>query len=40
MTGSETTAFTSRNNGIPVSVRAVDNLKLCVYYLKYMERVQ
>jgi hypothetical protein len=31
---------TSRNNGIPVSIRAVANLKLCVYYLKHMERVQ
>jgi hypothetical protein len=34
------TAVTSRNNGIPVSIRAVANLKLCVYYLKHMERVQ
>jgi hypothetical protein len=39
-TGSGTTAVTSRNNGIPVSIRAVANLKLCVYYLKHMERVQ
>jgi hypothetical protein len=39
-TGSGTTAVTSRNNGIPVSVRAVDNLKLCVYYLNHMERFQ
>jgi hypothetical protein len=31
---------TSRNNVIPVSIRAVANLKLCVYYLKHMERVQ
>jgi hypothetical protein len=31
---------TSRNNGIPVSIRAVANLKLCVHYLKHMERVQ
>jgi hypothetical protein len=30
----------SRNNGIPVSMRAVSHLKLCVYYLKHMERVQ
>jgi hypothetical protein len=30
----------SRNNGIPVSIRAVSNLKLCVYYLNHMERVQ
>jgi hypothetical protein len=35
-----TSRVTSRNNGIPVSIRAVDNLKLCVYYLKHMERVQ
>jgi hypothetical protein len=34
------TAVTSRNNGIPVSIRAVANLKLCVYYWKHMERVQ
>jgi hypothetical protein len=40
MTGSGTTMVTSRNNGIPVSIRAVANLKLCVYYLKHMERVQ
>jgi hypothetical protein len=33
-------AVTSRKNGIPVSTRAVANLKLCVYYLKHMERVQ
>jgi hypothetical protein len=31
---------TSRNNGIPVSIREVDNLNRCVYYLKHMERVQ
>jgi hypothetical protein len=40
MKGSGTTSVTSRNNGIPVSIRAVANLKLCVYYLKHMERVQ
>jgi hypothetical protein len=40
MTGTGITAVTSRNNGLPVSIRAVSNLKLCVYYLKYMERVQ
>jgi hypothetical protein len=34
------TRVTSRNNGIPVSIREVDNLKLCVYYLKHMQRVQ
>jgi hypothetical protein len=39
-TGIGTTAATSRNNGIPLSIRAVANLKLCVYYLKHMERVQ
>jgi hypothetical protein len=39
-TGEGTSRFTLRNNGIPVSIRAVDKLKLCVYYLKYMERVQ
>jgi hypothetical protein len=35
-----TSRVTSRSNGIPVSTRAVANLKLCVYYLKHMERVQ
>jgi hypothetical protein len=40
MTGSGATRVTSRNNGIPVSIRAVANLKLCLYYLKHMERVQ
>jgi hypothetical protein len=39
-TGEGTSRVTSRNNGIPISIRAVDNLKLCVYYLKHMERVQ
>jgi hypothetical protein len=39
-TGTVITAVTSRNNGIHVSIRAVANLKLCVYYLKHMERVQ
>jgi hypothetical protein len=39
-TGEGTSRVTSRNNGIPVSIRAVVNLKLCVYYLKHMERVQ
>jgi hypothetical protein len=39
-TGSGTTAVTSRNNGKHVSIRAVANLKLCVYYLKHIERVQ
>jgi hypothetical protein len=39
-TGTGETAVTSRNNGVNVSVREVANLKLCVYYLKHMERVQ
>jgi hypothetical protein len=39
-TGSGTTRLTSRNNGIPVSIREVVNLKHCLYYLKHMERVQ
>jgi hypothetical protein len=34
------TAVTSCNNGIAVSIRAVANLNLCVYYLKHTERVQ
>jgi hypothetical protein len=38
--GEGTSRVTSRNNGITVSIREVDNLKLCVYYLKHMERVQ
>jgi hypothetical protein len=37
--GEGTSRATSRNNGIPVSIRAVASLKLCVYYLKHMERV-
>jgi hypothetical protein len=39
-TGTGTSRVTSRNNGIPVSIRAVSNLNLLVYYLKHMERVQ
>jgi hypothetical protein len=39
-TGEGTSRVTSHNNGIPVSIGAVANLKLCVYYLKHMERVQ
>jgi hypothetical protein len=35
-----TSAVTSLTNRIPVSIRAVENLKLCVYYLKHIERVQ
>jgi hypothetical protein len=38
-TGTGITAVTSRKHGISVSIRAVANLKLCVYYLKLMERV-
>jgi hypothetical protein len=38
--GTGITEATSRNNGIPVSIRAVAYLKLCVYYLKHTERVQ
>jgi hypothetical protein len=38
--GSVTSAVTSRNNCIPVSIRTSANLKLCVYYLKHMERFQ
>jgi hypothetical protein len=39
-TGMGVTAVTSSNNVIPVSIRAVSNLKICVYYLKHTERVQ
>jgi hypothetical protein len=39
-TGTGSSMVTSRNNGIPVSIRAVANHKLLVYYLKHMERVQ
>jgi hypothetical protein len=39
-TGEGTSRVTSRKNGVPVSIRVVANLKLCVYYLKHMERVQ
>jgi hypothetical protein len=39
-TGMGVTTVTSCNNGIHVSIRAVANPKLCVYYLKHMERVQ
>jgi hypothetical protein len=38
-TGSGATAVMLHNNCIPVSIRAVSNLKLCVSYLKHMERV-
>jgi hypothetical protein len=40
MTGTGPSAVTARNDGISVSIREVANLKLCVYYLKHMERVQ
>jgi hypothetical protein len=39
-TGTGITDVTSCNNGIPIFIRAVANLKLCVYYLKHMERLQ
>jgi hypothetical protein len=39
-TGEGSSRVTSLYSGIPVSIRAVANLKLCVYYLKHMERVQ
>jgi hypothetical protein len=39
-TGEGTSRVTSRNNEIPLFISAVANLKLCVYYLKHMERVQ
>jgi hypothetical protein len=39
-TGTVITSVTSPNNGTPVSIRTLANLKLCVYYLKHMERVQ
>jgi hypothetical protein len=35
-----TSRVTSRNNGTLVSIRAVANLKICVYYFTHMERVQ
>jgi hypothetical protein len=34
--GTGTTAVISRKNGIPVSIRAAANLKLCIYYLNHM----
>jgi hypothetical protein len=39
-TGTGNTRLTSRYNGIPVIIREVANLRLCVYYLNHMERVQ
>jgi hypothetical protein len=38
--GTGTSAVTSHINGAPVSIRDVANLKLCVYYLKHMQRIQ
>jgi hypothetical protein len=38
--GTGISEVTSCNNGIPVSIRVVSNLKICVCYLKHMERVQ
>jgi hypothetical protein len=38
--GTETEAVTTPNVGLKLSLRAEKNLKLCVYYLKHMERVQ
>jgi hypothetical protein len=38
-TGEGASRSSSRTNGKPVSIRALANLKLCVYYLKHMERV-
>jgi hypothetical protein len=40
MTGTVVTAVTWHKNGIHVYIRVVVNLKLCVYYLNHMERVQ
>jgi hypothetical protein len=37
--GTGATSVSSSNNGIPISIRAFANLKLCVYYLKHLERV-
>jgi hypothetical protein len=37
-TGMGSSAVTLRSNGIPVSIRAVANLKLYIYYSKHMER--
>jgi hypothetical protein len=39
-TGEGTSRVNSRTNVIPVSIRVVANLKLCVYYLKHIERAQ
>jgi len=39
-TGTGNNRVTTPNNGFTVSIRAEGNLKLCVFYLKHMERVQ
>jgi hypothetical protein len=39
-TGVGTSRVTLRFNGTPVFIMSVAKLKLCVYYLKHMERVQ
>jgi hypothetical protein len=39
-TGGGSSRVTSLYSGIPLSIRAVANIKLCVYYLKHTERVQ
>jgi hypothetical protein len=39
ITRSGATSATSHNNGIPVSIRAAENPKLCVYYVKHTEIV-
>jgi hypothetical protein len=38
--GTGSAVVTSCSNIIPLSIRDVANLKLCVYYLKHMERVK
>jgi hypothetical protein len=38
--GTGAKSVSSRKNGIPVSIRAVANLNICVYYPKHMEIVQ
>jgi hypothetical protein len=38
--GSGADAVKTTNVGLQVSLRAENNLKLCVYFLKHMERVQ
>jgi hypothetical protein len=38
--GSGNDSVTTPNVGLKVSIRAENNLKLCIYFLKHMERVQ